>query len=78
MTTTKTAISLFARWGNQERPRQHVGVEEVEFDSERELQAFLTGVRMTLGFDLFAFGDDLEALRRRVLADPAADDTDRL
>ena len=49
MNTTKTAISLFARWGNQERPRQHVGVEEVEFDSERELQAFLTGVRIYAG-----------------------------
>jgi hypothetical protein len=44
-------FSLFVNWGSSVHPGPHLGIEEVEFDTQAELDAFLVGVRMTLGFD---------------------------
>jgi hypothetical protein len=72
MNTTK--FSLLVNWGERARPGQHLGIEEVEFDTQAELQAFLTGVDMTLGFDRFISGESVDELRRRLRATPAAND----
>jgi hypothetical protein len=68
-------FSLFVNWGMlPAQPGRDLGIEEVEFDTQAELRAFLTGVRMTLGFDRFVSGKSVDELRQRLRANPAAND----
>ena len=68
MNTTK--VSLFVNWWILPAPPgRYLGIEEVEFDTEGELQAFLTGVNMTLGYDRFISGKSIDELKQRMRAE---------
>ena len=71
MNTAK--VSLFVNWWVLPAPAgRHLGIEEVEFDNEGELQAFLTGVNMTLGYDRFISGKSIDELKQQMRDERAA------
>ena len=68
---TQRELSLFVNWWIlPATPGRYLGIEEVEFDTEGELRAFLTGVDMTLGYDRFISGKSIDEVKRQMRRRP--------